>query len=229
MSENDYDTNGPSREELSDLLRSMPREQAPASLEPELMQRLAEMRRRRGIVAVLHGAARSDWAGGLFTAATAAAVVAGSWLMLQQSEPSSRDTVRPAGIVRDSVATAPERPAARTHDEVSADAPVIQERPVIEQQVAPARPSVAAGRTSAAVPNRRAVSSSRRRSAARVVSQPIDTITATRLRARSAPRTAPASDAGAGVGETVTTTPVPSSPRHRDESTGVDTGGPSQK
>jgi hypothetical protein len=224
MSDHDNDNKRPSEEELRDLLRSMPRAQAPESLEPSLMHRIDAMRRRRSLFGVLHTAARADWIGGLLSAATAAAVVAGAWLFVESggSTAIAPTYVTPAPISKPLESSTPRATAretvARTPQQ---QLPVRADEPKIAAHAAPARRSSSTLTSSA----RRRHSTARTPSAraSRIVS--IDTVAAARLRnAVTVPTLPSSSDAGIRHESPQTlSSPTPSS-SDSNAPTGLDTG-----
>jgi hypothetical protein len=236
MSEHDFDTNGPSEEELRELLRSLPRREAPGDFEPELMRRVAGIRRRRGVLSVLHTGARAEWMGGAVSAAVAAVVVAGGWLFMSSGEPSAT-TGAPVVATSPAAVVSPTGAASSSAVEHSRLAVTPQE--AIEAAAAPVgsiAPSTVSMRTEAprrsrasAPPSRRGTAStSARRRTPPVVTEhvrTIDTIAATRVHVRPAPRPTPTStEAGSRTAHPEMGLPAPAPTLH-GEPTGVDTGG----
>lgn len=232
MSDHDSDMNGPSEEELRDMLRSLPRQQAPSDFDAELMRRVDGIRRRRGLLSVLHTAARADWKGGLVSAATAAVVVAGSWLLVgSPDEVEHAQTARPAPATEAPATTAP---AAASRHRTAATAlslpsamPGGAPRDLTEPAALTAR--TPAPRKVAAQSSSRRSSNARRRHAAQpdaatgVVLQALDTITATRIRSHASRSVSPTTEAGVRTARREST-PAPAPILH-GEPTGVDTGG----
>jgi hypothetical protein len=227
MSDHDFDTGGPGEEELRDMLRSLPRHEAPGDFEPELMRRIASVRRRHGLLGVLHTAARTEWVGGLLSAAVAAVVVAGTWSVVfaGDSAPATRSAIAPQSIVRVAPSAAPHIVHIQSAVETeSAPTPGPAKRATVAPRSRESRRSSAA-----AIPARRQSAASASRRADHVTDTPVrtlDTIVATRVRSRSAARTIPApTEAGSRTAHPESGAPAPAPTSRGDgSSTEVDTG-----
>jgi hypothetical protein len=219
MSRDDFDRNGPNEDELRDLLRSLPREQAPESLEPDLMRRVAGMRRSRMLFGVLHTAARPEWFGGLVSAAAAAVIVAGGWFYFRDGIDPRMIDPRPAQQLvtgSDAGAARAIAPSRATTASSSTQTPLLARSE---------RPSAASTsrRSAASVPTMR----HRRPLTLRASSsapEAIDTIAAARLALHPAPSELPTSTE-AGMSPSLDRSSTGASADCRDDSSGADTGG----
>jgi hypothetical protein len=216
MSDHDFDTNGPSDEELRDLLRSMPRKQAPESFEPELMRRVDGLRRGRWLFGVLHTAARPDWIGGFASAAAAALVVAGAWLYSHEGRSPIVHPVAPAPAA---LSTPPRTHSVTPPAQRLEATPQVAARQEIEPPVGTPRKPVSA---------RRPAPSRRRAPGIHATVAPahpaaIDTVTAARIDRSARPTTLPSSSEAGIRPQSDPATPAPLPTLH-GEPTGVDTG-----
>ena len=248
MSDHDFDTNGLSEEELRELLRSLPRRDAPGDFEPELMRRVAGIRRRRGVLSVLHTGARAEWVGGVVSATVAAVVVAGAWLFMCAGDPADSTNApaaaSPIVAVAPPVAASPlgprlpmpssldvrpkgvPEPGQATMELSSAAATSMG---AARQTSAPTRGEASRRSSASTAPSRRGTASpSARRRMSPVVAESvrsIDTIAAARVRIRPTPRPIPTpTEAGSRTAHPEMGAPAPAPTLH-GEPTGVDTGG----
>ena len=204
-------------DDINKLLQSLPQQQAPADLEPSVMRRIGDIRRRRWLFGVRHTSERTGWIGGAIVAALAGVLVAGGALLLQKEHDTAtgrRSTVTPRQqMLRTPSAPAPS--ARETSDAAIADEPAKpQASPTSRRSRAQAhaistRRTAATGsvRTTSALKTKPAVSSSR----------VMDTVAAARMRPTT-PIALPGEGAIDGAGS------AKKSSRPSDETNGVGTG-----
>ena len=209
-------------DDINKLLQSLPQQQAPADLEPSVMRRIGDIRRRRWLFGVRHTTERTGWIGGAIAAALAGVLVAGGALLLQKEHDTAtgrRSTVTPRQqMLRTPSAPAPSAPAPlarETSNAANADEPAKpQASPTSRRARAQAhaistRRTAATGsvRTTSALKTKPAVSSSR----------VMDTVAAARMRPTT-PIALPGEGAIGGAGS------EKNSSRPSDETNGVGTG-----
>lgn len=204
-------------DDINKLLQSLPQQQAPADLEPSVMRRIGDIRRRRWLFGVRHTTERTGWMGGAIVAALAGVLVAGGALLLQK-EHETAAARRSTGTPRQQMLRTPSAPAPlarETANAANADGPAKpQASPTSRRARAHAhavstRRTAAAGsvRTTSALKTKPAVSGSR----------VMDTVAAARMRPTT-PIALPGEGAIGGAGS------AKDSSRPSDKTNGVGTG-----